>query len=275
MKRAGRGIVLGMILFLMPFSAQAFIPEGPHMLDLMVRSMGKGAKVRLDTLIALPAFEKEGEVSRVEDVFFFNPPHAFRSETKDGRRLRIATQEGRFLLVLDGVIVREQTGMEDFFYLPLLLRDRPMLISALTESGMDMERTGLTRYGGRICYRLGAPDGTRMLIDKESLYPVALKLVEGTEGGRRREVTFRYLDWQRFDGAAWPLRIEIFEGERALLQRIAVQDLRKDSISDALFAIDRIRQQYGYADHLPLMEGGEDPLVEIEVNLERLRRRYQ
>ncbi|TYT74334.1 hypothetical protein [Desulfobotulus mexicanus] len=275
MKGAGRGIVMGMILFLMPFSLQAFIPEGPHMLDLMVRSMGNTGKVRLDTLIALPASEKEGEVSRVEDVFLFNLPHAFRSETKDGRRVRIATGEGRFLLVLDGVIVRETPGMEDFFYLPLLLRDRHMLISLLMESGLDMERTGLIRYGGRICYRLGSPDGTRILIDKDNLYPVALKLVQGTEGGRKREVTFRYLDWQRFDGAAWPLRIEIFEGERDLLQRIQVQDVRKDNFSASLFVIDRIRQQYSHSETLPMLEGGEDPLMEIELNLERLRRRYQ
>jgi hypothetical protein len=272
MKVLGKGLGLALILLLIPLSATAFVPDGTHLVDLMVRAMGPAKKVRLDVQLEIQGADP-AKPHLVQESLLFKVPEAFRSETRDGRRVRLGTEKGDFLLVLDGKIIRETPGLEDLFYVVLLIRNQDALISFFENLGMDMEKTGLTRYGGRICYRLGAEEGTRLLIDKESLRPLALTLAQLGEGGGMREVTFRYWDWQVSSGAAWPLRIEILGGEKRLLQAMLVQEVKPEVFSDGLFSAANLRMQYS-SSKPPSPKAESDPLLEIEEGLERLRRRY-
>ncbi|MCW7752892.1 hypothetical protein OOT00_02720 [Desulfobotulus sp. H1] len=270
-----RGVLIWVTMALMPLSVSAFVPDGPHLVDLMVRAMGVPEKVRLDIVLEIPGDKEAETLGMVKEKLLFRIPDAFRSETEDGRRVRVGTAQGDFVLVLDEIIVREVSGPEDDFYLLLLVRDRSALLVLLENMGVDVHRTGLTRYGGRICYRLGSPSGSQILIDKESLYPLAMKRMHTRASGEMGEITFRYLEWQRRSGAAWPLRMEILEGEERLLQGMQVKSVQKDTLSDALFSTEILKKKYPSKDMPSVNRSEEDLLLEIEEHLERLRRRYE
>lgn len=264
-----------LLCLLQPFSVQAFVPEGPHLLDLMVRAMGWSEGVRMEVLVEIPGEDFGEKPSRVAETLFFKLPGAFRSETQDGRRLRLGTVSGDFLLILNGKNAGHPPGLEDLFYLPLLVRDRHALISLLEKQGMDLRKTGLMRYGGRICYRLGAMEGSHLLIDKETLYPLAMVLLRQEDGRLLREIVFHYRDWRVFSGAAWPMRMDVFGEERLLLQTMDVQTVTPETFSDALFSLENMRMQYPVSHRESLPETREmESLREVEEGLDRLRKRY-
>ena len=81
MKVLGKGLGLALILLLIPLSATAFVPDGTHLVDLMVRAMGPAKKVRLDVQLEIQGADP-AKPHLVQESLLFKVPEAFRSETE-------------------------------------------------------------------------------------------------------------------------------------------------------------------------------------------------
>lgn len=281
-KKACKGFFLWILFWLLPFHAGAFVPAPSLFMDLMLGSMGTTGKTAMDVRRNLVSLE--GETTPVEEKFLFNIPEVFRSESRDGRSFRIATASDVFLAVQGGErLPAPKPRLEDYFYAPLLIREKGALLHFLQRRGVDIARTGLDRRGGTICYRLGNAGGSHLLVDKESFFPLFLILEEQASGFRHR-VVFQYRDWQKEEGsAAFPREITIFDGDGALLQEIRILQMTGSSFPDALTDLGEQKKRHPISEEeAPVVatdSGDTDSLdgamEDLDKRLERFKKRFE
>lgn len=259
--------------------AAAYIPSGPHLLDLMVQAMGSPTTVAVTQELRIPPAEDTAGAEPIvlDESLFYRIPDAFRSETEKEDRIRI-TAENEYLLVVDEKILAVTPNAEDRFFLPLLVRNRHLLVDRLMALGLDMEKTALTRFAGRICYRIGNPEQGYLLIDKERLFPLQWVVVPGPENSIEKACEFRYQDWRFFGRTAYPLTIEILS-EGILRQKMTVKRVTTDTdFSKDRFAIHEMKTRYPSAFPMPSVDTdmpAADDLKELEETLDRFRKRYE
>ncbi|MDL2286196.1 hypothetical protein LJC24_01990 [Desulfococcaceae bacterium OttesenSCG-928-F15] len=277
MNKACKGFCFWILLLLFPLHAGAYVPESSLLVELMLESMGNRGKMSMEVQRSLPL--AEGEAVPIEEKFLFNIPGVFRSETLDGKSFWLASAVDDFLLVHGAKrFTDSKPRLEDYFYAPMLLQDKEILLRFLQRRGVDITRSGLAKHGGKICYRLGDARGSRLLLDKESFYPLFLILEERVSGITHR-VEIQYRNWQGEKGSVFPGEVDILDGEGLLLQEIRIKKLAGNVFADSLMNFEALKKRY------PLSEGEtrsprlnpepSDPLQGVEDSLDRFRRRYE
>lgn len=225
--------------------SEAYVPQGAHILDLMIEGFGKAK--RLFVLQKLQFYSSGEDLPPVEidETLRYDFPEAFRSDiaSKNAQRIHVLSR-GTALTIVDGRLETDAETRFDLYKDVLLLRSREMLGERLSRLGVDLRVSSLGRLEDRVVYVVGAdyPDETvpQVWIDKETLKPVRW-IITRTIEDRPGFLEVRYLGWGKHGNTYYPRRVEYYQNNR-LLRAMENSTIRVDPLFEAeLFDIDHLR----------------------------------
>ncbi len=236
-------VLCGIIAFLLgiPVHTPAYVLQGAHVLDLMIRNLGRTARLSATHELLDPGISGDlqnmGAVETVKYMF----PGRYRSRLVDGSGERVyLLNKGRSAVVENGVLSSAKPAAADTYPELFLYRSRTALVKRLAALGVDVSVSSLGRHDGRIAFVLGAgyPDETppQLWVDKESKLPVRWIAADGTEA--------RFAGWRKVGKARYPRRITLYEAGREV-RILDVRDVRENvKFSGDLFDISRLEAEY-------------------------------
>lgn len=274
LKKLGMLVLFGGLL--MPFSVEAFIPQGPHLIELMTQKIKQpSGMVVLQTRKIINHDNQDQGVTQVEEKLVYSFPGRFRSDITMGPHESICVESnGRFLRIQDGVTVSYEKGLSDRYVDIPLYRDREELIQYLETAGMNIDAVSMQRYNDAVVFVLGMSSGekevpTSLWIDQDTFFP--LKYILNQDGNR---VEIFYENWERVSKTWYPMQISIFLNQQ-LISLIQASEFKLESgFSDILFDID------GLVDLYPpsvVTEPGDDSdkIEALEEDIEAFKKLYE
>lgn len=253
------------VVFLLASSprTEAFVPQTPHLLYLMVKKIKAPAglvvhqtrKINQGTTASVASAGTTGSVDAVEGILgetlTFAFPGNLRSDifSEAGGRFYAISNKG-FVRVSDGVVASLEKSGSEFYTDPLLYRHHETLALQLTQAGVNTDKVTFQRFDGQVCYFIGQPplyqnrDENQattpgLWLDKDSFFPVRYQVQQ-----KDWIVDIRYKNWERVSRTWYPMETRIYiDGD--LLVEIEVSSVElKSGFSSALFDVDRILRQY-------------------------------
>jgi outer membrane lipoprotein-sorting protein len=269
-------LVLAVCCILPAGNGEAFVPQTPHLLHLMIQKIKRPAGMVVHQTRNLVVSDNQdslestpGPKSIVLEKLTYLFPGKFRSDIISDTVTRFYVEsDSRFVKVGDGNIVSLEKSPVDFYTDPLLYREYEYLLQKLTLVGVDTTRVSFKRFDNKICYFIGGPslDGeeqTGLWIEKENFFPV--RYVIKKNGWM---VSFHYENWQRVSKSWYPMQISIFV-DNQLFTRIDVQQFELTSgFSAALFDVNTIQRQYPG-------EKAPDEFDELDRQIENFKKLYE
>lgn len=179
--------------FVSNFSSQAYVLQGPHILDLMVEKLGKAESLfvaqklifyRVGPSIGTQLDDQIGdsehsvdtidesrlaqddktihhtvaqETLELDESLRFVFSNSFRSDVNSSETERIHVLTNfEVMTIIDGSIVPTPANRFDLYKDPLLYRSRKALAKRLRELGVDVSVTSLGRFEDQIAWIIGA-----------------------------------------------------------------------------------------------------------------------
>jgi hypothetical protein len=235
----------GLVLFGQAVAAHAYVLPAKQILAIMVDQCGSAHTlvVSQKTVLYDPALD--GGIRELAETLYYRYPDRFRSEVRTPglEQVRVVNQDSA-LIVIDGKIMGETESLFDHFKDLFLYRKTGLLISRLSQLGINLQIVSLGRFNERVAYVIGAkyPDESvpQVWIDKTTFRPVRLILPPGNQDAPLKEI--EYLDYtQAGNGESYPTRILFFEN--GTLVKMHVMDTLEINahISDQLFDVAYLR----------------------------------
>jgi len=268
------------LLFCLSGTAGGYVLPGPHILELVTRNIVEPAglvvsqtRERLTTEISgddrrkqeretpLDGVEEDasagkaldsgdgdcvagliaGEGGTASEKLWFSYPGQYRCQGKTDRGSSITVfSNQRFIRVVNGKIVARQACFADYYRDILIFRDRNGLSQRLEAVGVDINRSSLQRYNGKICYVVGSVQDKQnpmssLWVDRDTFFPVRYVVK------REKQVTeVLYSRWERVSRTWYPMEITIILDNVPFFQ-INVENFRLEAdFSDSLFDIDTL-----------------------------------
>ena len=269
---------------------EAFVPQAPHLLHLMVQKIKQPAGMEIHqtrNLLAVsgkaagPEGESGGDPGTktiaVDEKLVYVLPGKLRADMVSGTVSRFHVEsDSQFIKVADGRIVSLKKSPVDFYTDPLLYRDHETLLNQLVLAGVDTQRVTFQRFDDKICYFIGQPplsgqESPGFWIDKESLFPVRY-LIE--QNGWR--VSFHYENWHRVSKTWYPLRTTISVDDQ-VFAIIDVQQFKLESqFPSVLFDVTHIQGQYrGGSSSQEEGQEALDQFDELDKQMDDFRKLYE
>lgn len=274
-------IIIGFAVFIGFNSATAYVLTGPHILDLMIKQIGKADRLLVTQKLVLKDHSSEQGTIEFEETARYIFPDNFRSDTfSDSVKRVFVSSGGDTITIMDDKIYSEPESKYDLYKDLFLYQSRPLLESRLIRLGIDVATSSVGRFQNRIVYIIGAeyPDETRsqVWIDKDSFRPIRWLLVpsEPTNTDNRKTLEFRYGMWQKIDSVPYPMKIQVFQGD-FLLREINAESLTVNPTFEAnLFDIDYLRTQYE-AELSEKIKPDDMGLGEVQKTIQEFKKRYE
>ena len=273
-------MLAGLLLVFSTAPAGAYILRGPHIIDLMVRQMGKPDKLLVSQRVSYYNDLFEGGVVEARETMRFVFPGMFRSDSisEHAERIRLVVQ-GDGLTIVDGrVAVNDALPFESYKDI-LLYRSRWILSRRLSRLGVDTGASSLERFEDRIVLVLGteSPDTTvsQLWVDKETFKPVRWLAPGQDDEGRPLIREVRYLDWRQVNSIWYPMHMQFLE-DGILLREIQVERMKVNlTFPKELFDAARLKAEHA----LPAEEAGDDAvseeLNEVQESIDEFRKKYE
>lgn len=229
--------------------ANAYVMQGPHILELMVQKLGKPKGLLVSQKLVLYDDNQQKIDVELNETLRYIFPETFRSDTLSENVQRIhVLSKGETLTVIDGKTADDPKNSFDRYKDILLFRSRSMLQSRLPFLGVDISVSSLGRFKGKISYVIGAqyPDETvpQIWLDKITFKPLRWIMINKESESNGNSLEIRYLEWREMDSAWYPMRIQYYRNEH-LIREILVQNIIMNlSFSDELFDIEYLRSIY-------------------------------
>jgi hypothetical protein len=229
----------------LPERVGAYVLEGPHVLDLSAKAMGRIAALRVNQKLLVYPRTPEEAPTVFDETAIYVMPERFRSDIASERiqRTHLVFADSS-LTVIDG---RTAVGENRFDLYQRLLRSRsrPRLIRTLNQLGVETAISSLGRLDERVVFVLGAryPDESvsQLAIDKETFLPVRLLLVEGDAEAAGPSLEIFYDNWQKVQSGWFPFQVRFTVNGR-LAREIRVADLRVNpSLPSALMDLEALK----------------------------------
>lgn len=238
-------ILIMLVMAAVPNPSGAYVLEGPHVLDLTAKALGRIAALQVGQKLLIYPQMPETLPTVFDETAIYVMPERFRSDIVSERiqRTHLVFADSS-LTVIDG---RSAVGNNPFNLYQLLLRSRtrPRLIRNLNRLGVETAISSLGRLDERVVFVLGAhyPDESvsQLAIDKESFLPIRLLLVdrEAEAAGRRLEIL--YENWQKVQSGWFPYQVR-FMVNGLLAREIRVAELRVNpSIPSELMDLEALK----------------------------------
>jgi hypothetical protein len=187
-------VLILLLMAAVPNRVDAYVLEGPHVLDLSAKAMGRIAALQVEQKLLVYPQSPETLPTVFDETAIYVMPERFRSDIASERIQRtFLVFADSSLTVIDGRTVVGENPF-DIYQRLLRSRTRPRLIRTLNQMGVETAISSLGRLEERVVFVLGAryPDESvsQLAIDKETFLPARLLLVDGDaeDGGRRLEI---------------------------------------------------------------------------------------
>ncbi len=199
-------------MLLLPASALAFVPQGPHLVELMVQAIKQPAGMVVYQDVKQVNHDNPDQAVTVTQVrlrYLF--PGNFRSDTVKGPVLEICIHSnGSFLKIRDGYVISQTLSLLDHYNDILFYRDREDLLHHFESMGMAVDTVTLQRYNDRIMLVIGTPPengrlSTSLWVEQGTFFP-GKYVIDCPQG----LLEVYYDDWQRVSRTWYPMQITVF-----------------------------------------------------------------
>lgn len=268
------------LLVFSAFPAGAYILRGEHIIDLMVRQMGRPDTLLVSQRVSYYNDLFEGGVVEAQETVRFVFPSMFRSDSisEHAERIRLVVR-GDGLTIVDGrVAVNDALPFESYKDI-LLYRSRSLLSRRLSRLGVDTGASSLERFEDRIALVLGteSPDATvsQVWVDKETFKPIRWLLPGQDDEGRPLIREVRYLDWRQVNSIWYPMHMQFLQ-DGILLREIQVERMEVNlRFPEELFDAARLKAEHAS----PAEEAGDEAvseeLNEVQESIDEFRKKYE
>jgi hypothetical protein len=265
-------------LFVAPLGA--YILRGPHIIDLMVKQMGKPNTLLVSQQVLYYDDHFEASVVRARETVRYIFPDTFRSDSESEfseRTLLMVRGEG--LTIVDGRAAVSDAYPFDAYKDILMYRSRPLLSQQLSALGVDITSSSYERFQDRIVLVLGTetPDETvsQVWVDKETFKPVRWLMPGRTDDGRSLMREVRYLDWRQVNSVWYPMHMEFYE-EGVLLREIRVERMMVNpTFPKELFDVARLRVEHFVFEDETGNDTVSEELNEVQETIDEFRKKYE
>ena len=265
-------LVLGVVT-----AVQAYVLQGPHILELMLEEIGQTQSLRITQKLIFYDTDTGEESAEVTEKVMYQFPDRYRSEIDSPDIQHIHVVRGAdSVTVTDRAITSNRESTTEFYKDLFLYNSRPMLTRRLLDLGVDVTVSSLGRFNGRIAYVVGAqyPDESvpQVWFDKNTFKP--FRWILSSQAGQLslNTVEVRYLGWRKIEKIWYPGRIEFYRNE-FLTKVILVERIEVDpQLSARDFNIDYLRAQYPRGGPILPERYGNDDANEIRRTLENFNK---
>jgi len=272
-------LIFFMLFFiLMPGLGEAFVPQAPHLLHLVVQKIKQPVGIEVfQTKMIVNHPDRENGDLKLEERLIYTYPNRLRSEIISGTGKSFSVESNfRFVKVMDGVIVSHAKALVDLYTDILFYRDYKTLLNQLGKAGVDTDKVSFQRYNDTICYVIGGSFAkgepfAGLWVEKDTVLPI--KYVVEKKG---LTVEFLYHNWQKFSRTWYPMQISIFL-DNQLFARVDVKSFDLNSgASPSLFDMGHIERLYPVNDPVPDPRNENSKQVdELDKSLENFKKLYE
>lgn len=272
-------------------NCHAYVIEGSHLLDLMVRNLGSAKTLLVSQKVCIFETGNETDISQsegresgsaeYEEIVQYGIPEHFRSdiETDQGVKIHIFSVN-RYLTIINDKVLSKNEPLLTRYKDVLLIRDRALLENHISILGIDTSISSLGRHNGKIYYVIGAkyPDESlpQLWLDQKDFKPSRFIFPDTDNPDNTDYIEIIYLDWKRFNKTWHPERIEIYQGG-TILQTIELQSIDVDPVlKEDIFDIDKAELLYKKnAAQESKTEETLDDLHNVRQSIEEFRKRFE
>ena len=273
--------LFGLVIFsLFCVHANAYVLQGPHILELMTQKLGKTERLMVSQKLILYDDSLEKGAVELEETLRYVFPEAFRSDilSKNVERIQVLSK-GVVLTVIDGKVTAEPETRFDRYKDILLYRSRMLLEQRLSMLGVDVKVSSVGRFEGKPVYVLGAqyPDESvqQIWFDKDSFRPFRWIIKSRTGESPDSSLEVRYLKWGQSGKTWYPMRIEFYKND-ILLREINVKSIKMNpSFSKDLFDIEYLKSIYQTAAPVVPDQNESEELNEVQKTIEEFKKIYE
>jgi len=212
-----------------PHIAVAYVLEGPHLLELSAKAMGKIAALQANQKLLIYPQTPESAPAVYDQTVTYVMPERFRSDIVSDqiKRTHLVFADSS-ITVIDGRMAVGEDPFDLYQQLPRS-RTRQRLMRTLNRLGVETAISSLGRIAETVVFVLGAryPDESvsQLALDKKTFFPVRLLLVDRGAAASDRHLEIFYRNWQKVQSGWFPFQVEFFINGR-LAREIRVTDLR-------------------------------------------------
>lgn len=260
--------------------ANAYVLQGPHILELMTGKYGKAKTLLVSQRQILYNNGPETKTVELDETLRYVFPEEFRSDIRSEniKRLHVISK-GQALTVIDGKITATSESMFDHYKDIILYRCRALLQHQLYLLGIDVSIASLGRFHGKTAYVLGAqyPDESvsQLWIDKDTFRPFRLILSEKSDAAHKDSMELRYDKWRNIDNTWYPMHIEYYQND-ILMREIIADDVKINlDFSKNLFDIKQLQSIYLQDSRVTPKQPESDGLSEINKIIEKFKKTYK
>jgi outer membrane lipoprotein-sorting protein len=263
-------------------SVEAYVLEGPHVLDLMTRKKSPPQTLLVEQQVIIEDPALSDQPVELEETLRYSFPDTFRVDTQHELTRRIlVVARSQALIVVDDQVVSNQQGRFDHYKDVLLYRSRQLLHQALIAQHVDVGQTSLGRWDDHLVVVIGAqyPDESvsQLWVDKELFLPLRWIIVvaDTSEDQEASRLEFIYRDWRKINKVWYPMQIETTLNQKRI-RMVRVKSVKKDVVLDAeLFNISNLMTLYEPAEPEEPQPQPETELDEIERTIEDFRKKFE
>jgi outer membrane lipoprotein-sorting protein len=275
------GLILAAGLAQVP-SAEAYVLEGPHVLDLMTRKKSPPHTLLVEQQLIIEDPTLSNQPIELEETLRYSFPDTFRADTQHELTHRIlVVARNQALTVVDGQIISNQQGRFDHYKDVLLYNSRHLLHQALIAQHVDVGQTSLGRWDDHIVVVIGAqyPDESvsQLWVDKELFLPLRWIIVapDSPVDQEANRLEFIYRDWRKINKVWYPMQIETTLNQKRI-RMVRVKTVKKNPVLDAeLFSISNMMNLYTPAEPEAPQTQTDSELDEVDRTIEDFRKKFE
>ncbi len=244
------------LFIIIPGVSDAFIPQTPHLLYLVINKIKRPAGIEIvQTKMLLSNGTNENRLIELEEKLFYLYQNQLRSEivfnirsspsmSFDAGTDFCVESDFEFVKVKDNLIVTYDKSPIDHYSDILLYRDHEALLNQLVFADVDTGRVSLQRYNDTVCYVIGSQfeDGrpfAGLWIEKDTFFPVKYVIKKDNH-----VIKFFYDNWQIRSKTWYPMHGSVLIDDQLFAMiNVKTFELRSD-FSINLFDIRHIEQLY-------------------------------
>ncbi len=277
-------ILLGLVTFYTP--ANAYVLQGPHILELMIGKLGTAGRLSVSQKLILYDNNPQSTGFELTETLRYIFPEQFRSDILSDNAQRIhVISKGAALIVIDGKVIAENESWTDHYKDIILYRSRILLQKRLASLGVDVSVSSLGRFQGKIAYVIGAqyPDKSvpQVWIDKDTFRPMRWlitgkdDLLSASTESCKDFLEVRYHNWQQAEKIWYPMLIEFYQNDILIRQINVDQITANPSFPEDLFDIKQLQSIYSPASPLASDQQKPEGLSEVQKAIEEFKKIYE
>ena len=269
----------GVLFICLATFANAYVLQGPHILELMTQKLGKAKGLLVSQKLVLYDDTQQKIEDELTETLRYIFPETFRSDisSENVKSIHILSK-GDVLTVIDEKTVDDSANRYNHYKDILLFRSRPLLQSRLYSLGVDISISSLGRFQDKISYVIGAQypneSVSQIWLDKNTFQPFRwIMRSDTTKSGERLEV--RYFEWHKADNTWYPMRIQFYRNDDLIREIIVKNIVMNPSFSDTLFDIEHLRSIYPSASDVPADQDKKEGMDEVQKTIEDFKKIYE